>query len=505
MKKLPFKPTAMRKAAPKPTQPEEANDSDDDGLALFSRRKEMVSVMQADIDRRSKKRRASDFEEERRQLEATEEKPARDKPEDVQDSRVFSQGDHNDVQEDLPSAQPSEETPAAEEASAQDGADGARFACPPYNFELSVDSFSELVTPPPSKRSKLDSNSTQKPLLSMQTEDEDEDEEPFPDASPTPRVRPQPDSPSPVRSRKPEVTLPQPKQATQAIRIDSDSEDEVRPSQMANRRSSSIEINDFTSTKPSKEPTPPPVATAEDDEFAEYIRRAEENRARQQALQQSASTNDSPKKDVISVMITSTIPGSGVLVAKFLFDKQLRIARDAWVKHQRKKGLDLNPDDIVLTWRRSKLYNTSTLTGLGIRPAANGKVEADGLGSAGFRENRSVVHIEAWTPELFQEMEQEEQLQRRRDAGEVPDEEEPQQDERERFIIMLKGRDIEPLECKVMPETTVDTLIAVFRKQRQISTDREVSLWWDGERLEEHVEMETAEIEEHDTIEVHVQ
>ncbi|RGP61189.1 ubiquitin supergroup [Fusarium sporotrichioides] len=502
MKKLPFKPTALRKAAPKPSQPEDANDSNDDGLALFRRRKEMEPIMQADLDRRSKKRHAADLEEERRQLEATEEKRARDEPKDVQDSGGFSQDDSNNIQEDLPSVQPSNETPAAEQASTQDGADCARFAFLPCNSEPPVDFSSELVTPPPSKRSKLDSSSTQKPLLSLQTDD-DEDEDPFPDASPTPQVRPQPDSPSPIRTRKPEFT-PQPKQVVQTISIDSDSDDEVRPNRLAKRRSSSIEINDLTSTKPSKEPTPPPLAAAEDNEFAEYIRRAEENRARQQALQ-SANTNDSPKKEVISIMITSTIPGSGVLVAKFLFDKQLRVARDAWVKHQRKKGLDLNPDDIVLTWRRSKLYNTSTLTGLGIRPSGNGKVEADGLGSAGFRDNRSVVHIEAWTPELFQEMEQKEELQRRRDAGELSDEEEPQQEERERFIIMLKGRDIEPLECKVMPETTVDTLIAVFRKQRQIGPDKEVSLWWDGDRLEEHVEMEQAEIEEHDTIEVHVQ
>jgi len=204
-------------------------------------------------------------------------------------------------------------------------------------------------------------------------------------------------------------------------------------------------------------------------------------------------------------MITSDIPNSGTLVAKFLFDRQLRVARDAWVKHQRKKGLELNTDDIILTWRRTKIYNTSTLNGLGIRPCGNGRVEADGLGSAGFSNNRSVVHIEAWTPELFQEMEQKEELQRRRDAGELSDEEEPQQEERERFIITLKARDIQPLECKVMPETTVDTLIAVFRKQRQIGPDKEVSLWWDGDRLEEHIDMEQAEIEEHDTIEVHVQ
>lgn len=504
MKRLPFKPTALRKAAPKPSQPEEANGSDDDGLSLFSRRKEMEPIVQADRDRRTKKRRAADLEEERRQLETTEEKQARDEPEDAKDSGVLSQDDSNNVQEDPPSVQPSSDTLVAELASTQDGAECARFAFLSCDPEPSVDSFSELVTPPPSKRSKPDSDSTQRPLLSMQTDGE-EDEDPFPDASPTPRARPQPDSPSPIRSRKPEFTPPQPKKITEPISIDSDSEDEVKPSQMAKRRSSSIEINDLTSPKPSKEPSqPPPAAAVEDDEFAEYIRRAEENRARQQALQ-SANTNDSPKKEVISVMITSTIPGSGILMAKFLFDKQLRIARDAWVKHQQKKGLDIKPDDIILTWRRNKLYNTSTLTGLGIRPSGNGKVEADGLGSAGFREDRSVVHIEAWTPELFQEMEQNEELQRRRDAGELSDDEEPQPEEREKFIIMLKGRDIEALECKVMPETTVDTLIAVFRKQRQVGSDKEVSLWWDGDRLEEHVEMEQAEIEEHDTIEVHVQ
>ncbi|RGP74319.1 ubiquitin supergroup [Fusarium longipes] len=499
MKKLPFKPTALRKAAPKPSQPEDAKDSDDDGLDLFRRRKEMAPIMAADLDRRMKKRRAAESEEERQQRQTTEEKPSRDESEDIQDPGVLTRDDSNTIQEDPSSVHQSHETPASEQALTQDGTECARFVHLLCSSGSSSDLPSELVTPPPSKRSKLDSNSTQKPPLNTQTDDEDED--PFPDASPTPRVRPQPGPQSLTGSRKPEITPPQSKQT---ITIDSDSDDEAKPSQPTRRHSSSIEMN-LASAKPPKEPTPtPPAAAAEDDEFAEYIRRAEANRARQQALQ-SVSTNDSPKKEVISVMITSTIPNSGVLMAKFLFDKQLRIARDAWVKHQLKKGLDLNPDDIVLTWRRSKIYNTSTLTSLGIRPSSNGGVEADVLGSAGFKDNRSVVHIEAWTPELFQEMEQNEELQRRRDAGEVSDDEEPQQEERERFIIMLKGRDIEPLECKVMPETTVDTLIAVFRKQRQIGTDREVSLWWDGDRLEEHVEMEQAEIEEHDTIEVHVQ
>jgi hypothetical protein len=504
MKKLPFKPTALRKAAPKPSQPEESKESDDDGLALFRRRKEMAPIMAADLERRLKKRRAAEEEEERRRLQTTGEKRTRDDSEDAKDSEIPIQGEPSNAHEGPSSAQLNNETPIAEPASTQDGHDQTRSASLLHNLGSPSDQASELVTPPPSKRSRLDSNSTQKPMLSAQLDDDDDDDEhdPFPDASPTPRARPQPGSPSPIRSRRPELTSAQ-NQVVQSITIDSDSDDEVRPTQPTRRRSSSIEATDRTSTKFLKETTPPPVAE-EDDEFAEYIRKAQENRARQQALQ-SPNTNESPKKESISVMITSSIPNSGTLVARFLFDKQLRVARNAWVSHQRKKGLQLNTDDIILTWRRTKIYNTSTLNGLGIRPCGNGRVEADGLGSAGFSNNRSVVHIEAWTPELFQEMEQNEELQRRRDAGELSDEEEPQQEEREKFIITLKARDIQPLECKVMPETTVDTLIAVFRKQRQIGPDKEVSLWWDGDRLEEHIEMEQAEIEEHDTIEVHVQ
>ena len=499
MKKLPFKPTALRKAAPKPSQPEEAKESDDDGLALFRRRKEMAPIMAADLERRLKKRRAAEEEEERRRLQTTGEKRTRDDSEDAKDPEIPSQGEPSNAHEGPSSTQLNNETPVAEPALTQDGHDQTRFASLLHNLGPPSDQASELVTPPPSKRSRLDSNSTQKPTLSAQLNDDDDDEhDPFPDASPTPRPRPQPSSPSPIRSRRPEPTSAQ-NQVVQSITIDSDSDDEVRPTQPMKRRSSSIEA----STKFLKETTPPAV-TEEDDEFAEYIRKAQENRARQQALQ-SPDTNASPKKESISVMITSSIPNSGTLVARFLFDKQLRVARNAWVSHQRKKGLQLNADEIILTWRRTKIYNTSTLNGLGIRPCGNGRVEADGLGSAGFSNNRSVVHIEAWTPELFQEMEQNEELQRRRDAGELSDEEEPQQEERERFIITLKARDIQPLECKVMPETTVDTLIAVFRKQRQIGPDKEVSLWWDGDRLEEHIEMEQAEIEEHDTIEVHVQ
>ncbi|SPJ79185.1 uncharacterized protein FTOL_07576 [Fusarium torulosum] len=478
MKKLPFKPTALRRPAP-PTQPEESKDSDDDGLALFRRAKEMAPIMAADRERRLKKRRAAELEAEQRQLEASQVKRSQDNSEDMKDADPIKQDSDVNVSGDRSSpVLPIQETPVVDQPLTQDEADHT----------------SELVTPPPSKRSRISSSSSQ--ILSGQL---DYDEDPFPDAPPTQRLLVSPNPQTPNQKPKMENITTHILKNTKPITIDSDSESEAGPA-TARPRSDSIEFIDSISTKPSKEPTPP---SAEEDEFAEYIRKAEEERARQRALQSNESAE--LKKETVKITITSMIPNSSVLQVKYLFTKPLRVARDAWVKHQATKGLSLVADEVVLTWRRKKIYNTSTLIGLGIRPAGSGRIEADDQGSEGFKSNRTVVAMEAWTLDQFQEMEHKEELQRRRDAGELPEEEENQTQDRHYFMIVLKGRDVDPLDCKVMPETTVDTLIAVFRKQRQISSEREVSLWWDGERLEEHVEMEEAEIEDHDTIEVHVQ
>ncbi|KAJ4271819.1 hypothetical protein NW762_000525 [Fusarium torreyae] len=493
MKKLPFKPTALRRAAPKPTQPDESKDSDEDDLALFRRAKEMAPIMAADRERRLKRHRAAELEAERRRHGAVGDKRSREDSEDVNHNTLGGQdSDVKNAELQSSPIRPSNEAPALDQSSTQDRADRN----------------SELVTPPPSKRSRLSSSASQKPILSDQL---DIDDDPFPDASPTRRLGPNPNILTPSRAPKMEKATPK---VTEPITIDSDSDSDsdavtTKPpaTQLVKRRSSSIELIDRTPTKPSsKEPTPRPAPPAEEDEFAEYIRKAEQERARQRALTEANSTGEQ-KKETIEIMVTSEIPGASALKMRYLFTKSLRIAREAWIKHQWKKGLSLSADDVILTWRRKRVYNASTLISLGIRPAGDGRVEADGLGSAGFTDNRTVVHMEAWTPDLFQEMERNEELRRRRDAGELSDDEDEDEGpvEDERFKVVLKGRDMEPFSCTVRPRTTAETIITCFRQQRQIGSDKEVSLWWDGERLEEHIEMEQAEIEDMDTIEVHIQ
>ncbi|KAM5355795.1 hypothetical protein ACJ41O_002441 [Fusarium nematophilum] len=306
---------------------------------------------------------------------------------------------------------------------------------------------------------------------------------------------------------------PNPSAAIICLDSDSDSGDvPIRaPSFLPVRRRSSsiVEVVDSPSaTKHSAKEPPPPPAEVEDeeDEFAEYVRRAEQQRAREQALLK-ANSDEPQKKESIHIMVSSEIPGARGLLLKYLFTKPLRQVRQAWISHQQKHNVPIPQDqyaDVVLTWRKKKVYNSSTLLSLGIRPQADGRAIADTHGLEGFKDSRNQVHMEAWTPDLFQEMERQEEIRRKRDAGELSDSEEDPPELPQTFKIFLKARDIEPFGLTVRPETTVDSLVTCYRTQQNIGSGRDVSLWWDGERLEEHITMDDAEIEALDTIEVHI-
>ena len=173
----------------------------------------------------------------------------------------------------------------------------------------------------------------------------------------------------------------------------------------------------------------------------------------------------------------------------------------------------------------------STLLNLGIRPKGDGTVVVEGSSGTynrdGLAEARTRVHMEAWTPELFAQMERDEEIRRKRDAGELDDDDDydyesergenrDTQDggkagqgegggDQVKLRIILKPKDLEPVKLMVRPETTVETLLTAFRTQRDVGGEgAEVALWFDGMRLEEDTTMEEAEIDDMDTIEVHI-
>lgn len=79
MKKLPFKPTALRKTSQlKLASSDDDTKGDDDGLALFRRSKEMEPIVAADRERRLKKKQKQEEERRRRTSVAMGKRPLGD-------------------------------------------------------------------------------------------------------------------------------------------------------------------------------------------------------------------------------------------------------------------------------------------------------------------------------------------------------------------------------------------------------------------------------------------
>lgn len=130
-KKLPFKPTALRRSAPKPTPVADDNGSDDDGLSLFRRSKEMAPIVAADRERRMKR-----AAQKQRELDSkTHDNEPRSsggekRPHEDDDGPSFFDEPRSDGTE--PRAAEAESSRAMEEPATQTIQDRARFAflCP---------------------------------------------------------------------------------------------------------------------------------------------------------------------------------------------------------------------------------------------------------------------------------------------------------------------------------------------------------------------------------------
>lgn len=530
---LPFKPTAIgRRNKPRP----KPDDSDDDGLYLFRRSKRMAPIIAADNQRHWDRKQRQREQREKRRLEAAAgEKRALEEAQqldgEAHSDNVEAQGVNSGTLEgqDFPTTQKDD--------------DRARFVSSSDPFVCCTDALCrELATPPPSKRSRTDNESSRKSRESIEEADEIGVAEPSPSVrrfihsyrAPESPPRPSSSRRSPVR-RSPrkhaqqEVPRKQSFNPAQAvvISLDTDSDDDPKPATTApdGNRSSSYDVT-ITRVEPVQPPAPEPVLgpDTEDDEFAEYVQKAREQREKNEALLRSTS-NGSIGKESTTIIVRSEIPGTKTLGVKALYNQPLRLFRDSWLAIQLRDEVEIkteHPEDMVITWRRRRVYNNSTLQMLGIRPTGDGRFAVDGrpfgsssLRRSGFDESHTRVCLEIWTPELFAEMEREEDLRRRRDVGDlgydedehgrVAKEEEPAAAApAQKIKVVLKARYQDDVGLSVRAETTVETLITGYRTKRRLSAAKDVTLWFDGERLEEHMTMDDCEIVDMDTIEVHI-
>ncbi|KAG5966719.1 hypothetical protein E4U56_001184 [Claviceps arundinis] len=517
-KKLPFKPTALRKCTTKfsaSVAPDASIDCEkvqnEDGLDIFRRSKEMQPIMEADRERRLLRRKLK--EEEERKKAAKEAEVRRKAAEEVEQRRKAAM----EREKRRKAAEKSGKRPW--EDSENDGDGGLARVSPPssqspskafrsttpikVDADISDEDQNELATPPASKRTRLSSTPTRmKRLASSDPTSTTRGSSILSQAASaiareSPRRR--------LRSTKPRPD-PVPVVLSDSEDDDGDSDDDDHaPASTPSKIDEGDDVAILGSSF---------AAGDEDDEFADYIRKAEEQRRNQALIK--VSQNSGAPKECIQILITSTLPNINPFRVKFLYDRPLRLVKDTWLAMQTSRGLlrDLeDTNDIIMTWKKKKIYVSSTILNLGIRPPAKSRLDMDGLSTAGLDDNSTMhVHFEVWTKAQFDEMERaEESWQRKRDAGELSDDddsldhlpEEPAVPEA-KLRVVLKSRGLPDVKLTVRPETTVETLITGFQTQQASAVGKDVGIWFDGDRLEEHMTMEEVEIDDLDTLEVHV-
>jgi hypothetical protein len=255
----------------------------------------------------------------------------------------------------------------------------------------------------------------------------------------------------------------------------------------------------------SPSPLQPPTSPNPTDDFSEWVAKA-------RALQ-TAQTHQA----VVQVFVTSRMAGCGApLLVRRRLNQGVQLLLDVWTNS--KRGEMNIPDAVAaglfLTWKGHKIYGHSSLAALGVQVDARGELR----NSVGEGYCRGGIELEVWTEEEYGRFLASRGKERALMFGGEEEEEdgdggvggvedlEPVRERKRGIRIALKARDHEPLRMTTREETTVETLIEAFRTQREIGPEWEVSIWFDGERLDEDSSIADLDVDpdEANQLEVHV-
>lgn len=284
------------------------------------------------------------------------------------------------------------------------------------------------------------------------------------------------------------------------------------------RKLSDSPLPNAVAAAPAAPSSPDPFASDNDDtdEFAEYVRAARE---RQEKAKEAISASESSKPPTLMVFVTSEIPGAQEKRFHFLLDKRLRVVRDAWCDAQHEREFTPEErDEIFLTWRGRRLYDSTTVASLNVRVIPTGELSFAASQSWSDREgiiDGTILHIEAWTDEIWDLAQKRKERARLRDLGELEDDSQDEDSadnesvpelEEEQIKVILKTRDNDKdaVKTRARPLTTINELISYFRSARSLPNSTQIALHFDGEQLDRAMTLQDAEIEDMDTIEVHM-
>jgi hypothetical protein len=134
-------------------------------------------------------------------------------------------------------------------------------------------------------------------------------------------------------------------------------------------------------------------------------------RARAAARRAEAAAKANPssqpsKAPIAQLFIKTEIPNTAPLMVKVRIDTTLEKPREAWCARQ-----NFTPDmtkRVFFTWRRTRIFDSTTVKRLGMTVDKHGSVSIDGDSNIYDDENLPKVYVEAWTEEILQQVKREE-------------------------------------------------------------------------------------------------
>ncbi|PVH88287.1 hypothetical protein DL98DRAFT_648437 [Cadophora sp. DSE1049] len=282
-----------------------------------------------------------------------------------------------------------------------------------------------------------------------------------------------------------------------------------------------VDDEDFAMAPRVTRPPPPPVdddANMSEEEFPELVAAAKERQRQQAALKakaegvaagkaqgdldgddifdtEAASTDVEP---IIEILVTSRIQGSKPVGVKRKLYGKLREVRWAWCDKQEFDGHKMSPEmkeSIFLTWKGNKLYDFSNCSGC---VDGGGKMSMDSLGDG-------KVHLEAWTEETFEAWKKGHEAKQRGEREHSEDEPVPEPAPVQRTRLIMKSREYSDYKLMVKPHTTIQKIMDAFRREKDVPDDKDITLHFDGDKLEPEDKVEDTELGDLDSVEVHIQ
>lgn len=223
-------------------------------------------------------------------------------------------------------------------------------------------------------------------------------------------------------------------------------------------------------------------------------------------IQQAKAREEETQSIILTVVVTSRIAGTKPVRIRRRMNQVIRPVLETWIDRQRSHDIEVPKEverGMFLTWKEHKVYSSSTLASLGIPIDPVTKTVKPGR-DGGFRGD--MLHIEVWTEEAWADHLRETEQQRKQRIGIYDDDSggngaatPAAKDElaaaEQSYNVRLKSQD-QTIPCKIRPDYTVKEIVEMFREIAKLGKDRDISIWFDGEQLDEDaLAVEAAELE----------